>query len=257
MAPGYGLNPAQYRTFSSWHKIVTMLLLALLVLLWLLGYGPNAYRNCASGTSLQADASLGAPPVMAPSMPSTSSMPPNAATTAPPMSASPEATITAPVTSSLPAASPADTASSVTTTPASESTAPSPDVAAPAATAALSPPTVATKQSVTKQDAKTPNTAVYFAAGKSKLSLDGSRRLAKIVAYLKANPDAKVVVSGFHDRSGSRARNITLAKDRAEAVKRALEKAGIAAARITSEKPRDTTGTGRSKDARRVEIKVR
>jgi outer membrane protein OmpA-like peptidoglycan-associated protein len=53
-----------------------------------------------------------------------------------------------------------------------------------------------------------------------------------IVAYLKANPSAAAMTSGYHDPTGNRDRNIELAQNRAVAVRDFLVKSGIEEARI-------------------------
>lgn len=194
----YGLNPEQYRTFSSWHKIVGALLALLLLLLWLFGLGPNAYLNCLPKAVASAVAPVTAPPAAA---------------------VKPEA--------------------------------------APAPAPALAvPPTGVPGSVVSKPAAALPNARIYFALDKHGLPDDTAERLKRVVAYLQANPNAKATISGFHDPSGSRTRNIELARNRALAVKEALEKAGVAPARLNMEKPVETTGTGDPAEARRVEVYV-
>jgi outer membrane protein OmpA-like peptidoglycan-associated protein len=81
-------------------------------------------------------------------------------------------------------------------------------------------------------------------------------RLAPVLARLKAEPGTKALVSGFHDRRGSAERNATLALRRAQAVRRALIREGIAAERIVLAKPQQTQGSGADREARRVEVTV-
>ncbi len=97
--------------------------------------------------------------------------------------------------------------------------------------------------------------AVLFGSGKA--ALDGAAQtvLAEAVDYLKANPAAKISLSGFVDSTGSAAQNAELAKQRAFAVRDALTKAGIAAERIELRKPSQIeAGKGDAAQARRVEI---
>jgi K(+)-stimulated pyrophosphate-energized sodium pump len=77
-----------------------------------------------------------------------------------------------------------------------------------------------------------------------------------VLARLKAEPDAKALVSGFHDRRGSAEMNAALAKRRAESVRRVLIREGVAADRIVLAKPQQTTGSGANREARRVEVTV-
>ena len=77
-----------------------------------------------------------------------------------------------------------------------------------------------------------------------------------MAAYLKANPHAKAILSGYHDPSGNRASNEQLALNRARAVRERLERGGIDRDRIIMQKPVQTTGSGDSREARRVEVKI-
>jgi K(+)-stimulated pyrophosphate-energized sodium pump len=101
-----------------------------------------------------------------------------------------------------------------------------------------------------------PAAKVYFDLDKTNLPKDVDATLADVVAYLKGNADAKAKISGFHDPSGNKAHNEDLAKNRAIAVRGALDKAGIPEARIIMDKPAETTGSGEPKEARRVEVSI-
>lgn len=128
---------------------------------------------------------------------------------------------------------------------------PAPAVAAEPATP---PPAVAAAPAVTPDIPS--NARVFFEVSKFDLPADIDATLGQIVAYLKAHPDAKAVVSGFHDPRGNKAQNDQLALDRARAVRSALEHAGIVRDRVVMAKPQETTGTGSLDDARRVEVGV-
>jgi outer membrane protein OmpA-like peptidoglycan-associated protein len=80
--------------------------------------------------------------------------------------------------------------------------------------------------------------------------------LAPVLARLKADPDTKALVSGFHDRRGSAEQNATLAQRRAQVVRRVLIREGIAAERIVLARPQQTQGSGPDREARRVEVTV-
>jgi K(+)-stimulated pyrophosphate-energized sodium pump len=101
-----------------------------------------------------------------------------------------------------------------------------------------------------------PAAKVYFGLDKTNLPADTDKTLAAVTSYLKANPSARAYVSGFHDPSGSVARNEDLAKNRAIGVAGNLEKLGIVKEQIIMQKPSVTTGTGEAKEARRVEVSV-
>jgi K(+)-stimulated pyrophosphate-energized sodium pump len=100
----------------------------------------------------------------------------------------------------------------------------------------------------------TPTATVYFDVNESVLPANGVAALADVVDYLKANPGATAVVSGYHDPTGDPAANEALAKSRADAVRASLVTSGIEGSRIDMEKPVVTEGTGTAEQARRVEV---
>jgi outer membrane protein OmpA-like peptidoglycan-associated protein len=97
---------------------------------------------------------------------------------------------------------------------------------------------------------------LFFESGAAALPGDAAASLAPIVESAKARPDAKLAVSGFHDKTGNAALNAELAKQRAIAVRDALVAAGIPAERIELRKPVETEGGGDDRQARRVEVTV-
>lgn len=101
-----------------------------------------------------------------------------------------------------------------------------------------------------------PVAKVYFAVEKASLPKTAGRTLARVVKYLKANPQATASVSGFHDPSGNLANNENLALRRAQAVASSMQKMGIAKQRIALQKPEQTVGSGNAAEARRVEVGV-
>ena len=101
---------------------------------------------------------------------------------------------------------------------------------------------------------------VFFDSGKTDVAAEFADKSKAFVEYLKANADAKAVISGFNDPTGDPVKNAELSKQRAQAVQSALVAAGVAADRTVLEKPADTTGTdaGASNAAsRRVDVVVR
>jgi K(+)-stimulated pyrophosphate-energized sodium pump len=80
--------------------------------------------------------------------------------------------------------------------------------------------------------------------------------LAPVLARLKAEPETRALVSGFHDRRGSAEQNAALAQRRAQVVRRVLIREGIAAERIVLARPQQTQGSGPDREARRVEVTV-
>jgi len=119
--------------------------------------------------------------------------------------------------------------------------------AKPAAAAPAAAPVVAV--------AIVPVAKVYFASGSAELPADAGKTLEMIVVHAKANPEAKLAISGFHDPSGDQAKNEDLAKSRAHAVRDSLKNVGIAETRIDLKKPAVTTG-GADTEGRRVEVSV-
>ncbi len=97
---------------------------------------------------------------------------------------------------------------------------------------------------------------LYFAVNSAELDATSRTKTTAIADYLKANPQAKAVLSGFHDPSGDRARNEELALNRARTVRSALEATGISRDRMVMAKPALTEGAGNPAEARRVELSV-
>jgi photosynthetic reaction center cytochrome c subunit len=102
-----------------------------------------------------------------------------------------------------------------------------------------------------------PAANLYFELDRFDLPADAAAALAPLVAFLKSNPDAVAVVSGYHDPTGNLDHNLELAKNRAFAVRDFLSRQGIALPRIDLARPVETTGSGPLEEARRVEVSVR
>ena len=102
--------------------------------------------------------------------------------------------------------------------------------------------------------AATPTGTVYFDVNQAALPANGVRSLSSVIEYLKANPGATAVVSGYHDPTGDPAANEELAKNRADAVRSSLVAAGIEESRIEMHEPIVTEGDGPPEQARRVEV---
>lgn len=130
-----------------------------------------------------------------------------------------------------------------------------PPLAPPVAAAAAGAAAVASTAAMATVTS-VPAAKLYFAVDKTDLPDTTNATLAQVVAYLKANSDAKASVSGFHDPSGSAARNEELALNRARAVRGALDQLGIPKERVMMQKPQQTSGTGKPAEARRVEVSV-
>ncbi|MFT4256708.1 MAG: OmpA family protein [Pseudoxanthomonas sp.] len=97
---------------------------------------------------------------------------------------------------------------------------------------------------------------VYFDVGSATLPGDAAATLSGVAATLANDAATTARISGFHDESGDPAMNAELAKQRAQAVQQWLLDQGIAAERVSLEKPAVTTGDGDAADARRVEVAV-
>ncbi len=92
----------------------------------------------------------------------------------------------------------------------------------------------------------------YFASGKADLAAGAAAALTDVIAGAKAG--RKLVISGFHDATGSAAANAELAKQRAFAVRDALKVAGVNEASMELKKPEQMTASGSDAEARRVEV---
>ena len=103
-----------------------------------------------------------------------------------------------------------------------------------------------------------PQLNVYFATGASAVAPEVAARGEALIAALKANPGAKLSVSGYNDPTGNAAANAVLAKKRAQGVAAALKAAGVPEAQISLDKPADTSPDGDSNAAsRRVEVTLK
>lgn len=93
----------------------------------------------------------------------------------------------------------------------------------------------------------------FFATGKADLAAGANEALAEVVkGVLEGGKMA--VVSGFHDETGDAALNAELAKQRALAVRDALNALGVAEDKVELKKPEATQGSGSNAEARRVEV---
>lgn len=95
----------------------------------------------------------------------------------------------------------------------------------------------------------------YFASGKADVAKGAKEALTEVVAAAKAGK--KLVISGYHDSTGSAQANAELAKKRALAVRAALVAEGVAESAIDMKKPEAMPNTkGSDPEARRVEVKI-
>lgn len=92
----------------------------------------------------------------------------------------------------------------------------------------------------------------YFASGKSDLAAGTGAALADVIKGTKEGK--KLVISGYHDATGSAAKNAELAKLRAFAVRDSLKASGVADDKIELKKPEELKAVGSNAEARRVEV---
>ena len=96
---------------------------------------------------------------------------------------------------------------------------------------------------------------VFFATGQSSLDEAAQKTVQEAAQWLGANAEVKIALSGYVDATGSADVNAELAKQRAQAVAKALTDAGVAAERIELRKPQTITdSSGADEQARRVDI---
>jgi outer membrane protein OmpA-like peptidoglycan-associated protein len=106
-------------------------------------------------------------------------------------------------------------------------------------------------------DPSAPAGRIYFELGSDALPGGASELLAKITDGAREQAGKRVLISGFHDASGDAAKNAELAKNRALAVRHALEANGVSPERLVMDKPAVTTGGADAREARRVEVRLR
>lgn len=106
------------------------------------------------------------------------------------------------------------------------------------------------------------NSGVYFATEKYNINAKSEENLNKLAGIFKEYPDTNILVEGHTDNTGSESYNLTLSKNRAQAVTNYLVDHGISASRFDTKwygeaqpKYDNTTAEGRSKN-RRVEIAI-
>lgn len=145
--------------------------------------------------------------------------------------------------------------------PAPAVTTPAPPAAAPPTTMApatpATPPAPATATAPAAAIAGFP-ARVFFATDSAAIGPEGTQAINQAAAAAK-DGERRVAVTGFTDRTGDRAHNEELAKNRAVAVRDALVAAGVPATSIEMRPPMmvEVGAAGRDADARRVEISAR
>lgn len=157
---------------------------------------------------------------------------------------------------------PVETATAPTTEVAAPAT-PADGTAAPVADISMAPAEgtveIPTGAGVTSEirDGK-PVVKVYFDTAKTDVAPAFAGAAAGLKAYLESHAGSTLAVSGYNDPRGNAAANAELSKNRAQAVKADLVKAGIADASVELVKPEASTDTTvDNAAARRVEVVVR
>ena len=102
-----------------------------------------------------------------------------------------------------------------------------------------------------------PDGRVDFELGSAALPAGAAETLVKVADAARAQAGKVVLISGFHDASGDAATNAELAKQRALAVRHALEANGVAPDRLVMDKPIVAGGGADARAARRVEMRLR
>lgn len=97
-------------------------------------------------------------------------------------------------------------------------------------------------------------TALYFATGSASLDAQSATALANVARRLASIANARVVISGYTDSSGSYATNERLAHARANTVKSALIVAGVPDSSIEMRKPARVVASDPPDKSRRVDV---
>lgn len=106
------------------------------------------------------------------------------------------------------------------------------------------------------------SSGVYFATGKYNVNAGSEATLNKLIGVFKEFPDTNILVVGHTDSDGNENNNMTLSKNRANAVTNYLTQKGVSSGRLTTNwfgqnQPvnDNTTKEGRAKN-RRVNIAI-
>ena len=98
------------------------------------------------------------------------------------------------------------------------------------------------------------NITVRFDRNQSMLDADHRLLLNEVFEQLARNPDDRVLITGYADRSGNADLNLRLSEQRAKAVRNYLLERGIEPDRLMVNYYGDSRSDGRDPDERRVEI---
>ncbi len=98
---------------------------------------------------------------------------------------------------------------------------------------------------------------IFFTIGKTIIRKNQQQKINDVVEYMKANPEAKVNVTGYADAgTGNDRINDRLAAGRADVVVKALKKAGISASRISYDSKGARVQPFADNDSNRVSIVI-
>jgi membrane fusion protein, multidrug efflux system len=97
--------------------------------------------------------------------------------------------------------------------------------------------------------------SIFFDSGSAALDPESHAAIAALASQLKANAHVRVDITGYADKTGSHARNVALAKQRASALHRALRDAGVPEHQLNLKPPVDVTGSPHDRQARRVDVR--
>ncbi len=96
---------------------------------------------------------------------------------------------------------------------------------------------------------------VFFTINSSRIRKDEQSKIDSIVEYMKENPDATVVVTGYADKeTGTTTYNMAISGRRAKAVADAIVAAGIEASRVTTVAKGDTEQPFEGRTRNRVAV---
>lgn len=119
------------------------------------------------------------------------------------------------------------------------------------------PPTAPAAVVASKPDAGQADGFIDFDLGSAALPNDAAAVLDRVATAARAGTSASVLISGYHDASGDAVQSAELAKERAQAVRHALEANGVAPDRLVMAKPIVAEGGTDPRQARRVELRLR
>ncbi|HQR53825.1 MAG TPA: OmpA family protein, partial [Burkholderiales bacterium] len=95
---------------------------------------------------------------------------------------------------------------------------------------------------------------IFFDPNSAALSAEARALVANLAAHLKQNPEARVHITGYVDKTGTRAKNLELAQARAKAIHLALREHGVGEHQLNLKAPADIIGGPDNQRARRVDV---